>query len=112
MIKVTPDMTSTVAKRLTKLKSDITLSVLSGNYKDFKTAMKEHAKLAVDNFELSKAIKQPSISVPLFSKAGLRMAKVWVLNLFRIKTPEEKLLKKMCKQEQLKQQAQKYMKNV
>ena len=42
MIKVTPDMTSTVAKRLTKLKSDITLSVLSGNYKDFKTAMKEH----------------------------------------------------------------------
>ena len=40
------------------------------------------------------------------------MFKVWFLNLFRIKTPEEKLLKQMGKQEKLKREAQKYMSNI
>lgn len=101
-------MSSPVAKRIAQLKSDMVFSAALGNYKVFKQAIKEHAKLAVDNFELSKNISGPSVKAPLFSKAGLRMAKVWILNMFRIKTPEEKLLKKMAKQEKLKQEAQKY----
>ena len=109
MIKISPDLTSPVAKRIAKLKSDMVFSAAAGNYKIFKNAMKEHAKLAVDNFELSKNISAPSVKAPLFSKAGLRMAKVWFLNMFRIKTSEEKLLKKMAKQEKLKQEAQKYI---
>ncbi len=109
MIKILPDMSSPVAKRITKLKSDMVFSAISGDYKVFKQSIKEHAKLAVDNFELSKNISGPSVKVPLFSKAGLRMAKVWFLNLLRIKTPEEKLLKKMAKQEKLKQEVQKYL---
>ncbi len=108
MIKILPDITSPVAKRIVQLKSDMAFSAAVGNYKVFKQAIKEHAKLAVDNFELAKTIPSPSIKAPLFSKTGLRMAKVWFLNLLRIKTPEEKLLKKMAKQEKLKQEAQKY----
>lgn len=37
------------------------------------------------------------------------MAKVCFLNLFRVKTPEEKALKQMAKQEKLKREAEKYM---
>ena len=89
MVKISPDLTSPVAKQLAQLKSD--------------------AKLAVDNFELSKSVKAPQINAPLFSKTGIRMAKVWFLNLFRIKTPEEKALKQMAKQAKLKREAEKYM---
>ncbi len=109
MIKVSPDITSPVAKRIAQLKAEIVFSAATGDYKVFKTAMKEHAKLAVDNFELSKYVSAPKVKAPLFSKTGLKLAKVWFLNLFRIKTPEEKLLKKMAKQEKLKQEAQKYI---
>lgn len=112
MLKISPDITSPVAKRLTQLKSEMVISSVTGNYKAFKSAIKEHAKLAVDNFELSKNLASPSVKAPLFSKIGLKMAKVWVLNLLRIKTPEEKLLKKMAKQERLKQEAQKYISNI
>lgn len=111
MIKISPDLSSPVAKKLAQLKSDLVFSAATGNYKGFKNAMKAHAKLAVDNFELSKSVKAPEIKAPLFSKTGIKMAKVWFLNLFRIKTPEEKALKQMAKQEKLKRQAQKYMSN-
>ena len=108
MIKISHDLASPVANRIAKLKSDMVFSAAAGNYKVFKHAIKEHAKLAVDNFELSKNLSTPSVKAPLFSKTGLRIAKVWFLNMFRIKTPEEKLLKKMAKQEKLKQKIQKY----
>lgn len=109
MLKVLPDVTSPVAKRMAQLKAEIAFSAAAGDYKNFKTAMKEHAKLTVNNFELSKYIAGPKIKAPLFTKTGWQMAKVWFLNLFRIKTPEEKLLKKMAKQEKLKLEAQKYI---
>ena len=112
MVKISIDLASPVTKRLIQLKSDLVFSAATGNYKGFKNAVKEHAKLAVDNFELSKSIKAPEIKAPLFSKTGIRMAKVWFLNLFRVKTPEEKALKQMAKQEKLKREAQKYMSNV
>ncbi len=109
MVKISPDLTSPVAKKLAQLKSDLVFSAATGNYKEFKNAMKAHAKLAVDNFELSKSVKAPEIKAPLFSKTGIRMAKVCFLNLFRVKTPEEKALKQMAKQEKLKREAEKYM---
>ena len=93
--------TKPIARKIAQLKSDIVYSAVSGNYKDFKTASKEHAKLAVSNYGIAKSIPAPSIKVPLFSKSGLKMAKVCFLNLFRIKTPEEKLLRQMQKQEKI-----------
>lgn len=111
MIKISPDVTSPVAKKLAQLKSDLVFSAATGNYKRFKTAAKEHAKLAVDNFELSKSVRAPQIKASLFSKTGMKIFKVWFLNLFRIKTPEEKLLKQMGRQEKLKREAAKYMSN-
>ena len=98
-----------IARKIAQLKSDIVYSAALGNYKGFKAASKEHAKLAVENFDVARQIPAPSFKAPLFSKAGLRMAKVWFFNKFRIKTPEEKLLKQMGKQERLKQQAKKYI---
>lgn len=92
-----------ITNRLTQLRNDMAYSVITGNYKAFKTATKEHAKLAVDNFELAKTIKTPKVKVPLFSKYGLNMAKVWFLNLFRIKTPAERKLKIMSKLEKANQ---------
>lgn len=104
MAKVKFDpVTKPVARKIAQLKSDIVFSSVLGDYKGFKTAVKEHAKLAVENFELSKSIPAPSMKVPLFSKAGLNMglnmAKVWFLNKFRIKTPAEKQLKQLAKRE-------------
>ena len=63
----------------------------------------DYAKLAVKNFELLAETTSPSIKVPLFSKLGLKMAKVWLLNKFRVKTPEEKALKKLVKEYKNKQ---------
>ena len=86
-----------VRNRLTQLKSEKILSALSGDYQGYKQAVKDFAKLAVENFdELKKLPPQQKITVPLFSKLGFRMAKVWFLEKFRVKTPEEKALKKMC----------------
>ena len=100
MAKVKFDpVTKPVARKIAQLKSDIVFSSVLGDYKGFKTAVKEHAQLAVENFELSKSIPAPSMKVPLFSKAGLNMAKVWFLNKFRIKTPAEKQLKQLAKRE-------------
>ena len=143
MIKINPEINpAALTKKIRDLRSDMVSAVYRGNYKEYKSALKEHAKLAVDNFELTKEVKSPNLNVPIFkpvklpffkkvrlmgyignsptydyvprkiyvpSKQALRMAKVWFLDLFRVKTPEEKLLKKMVKQEKLKQEAQKYM---
>lgn len=89
-----------VRNRLAQLKSEKMLSVLTGDYKGYKQAAKDYAKLALENFDELKTLPSPQkITVPLFSKAGLRMAKVWFLEKFRVKTPEEKALKKMCERD-------------
>lgn len=92
-----------IRNRLAQLKSEKMLSVLTGDYKGYKQAAKDYAKLAVKNFDEVKDLPvQPKVTVPLFSKAGFRMAKVWFLEKFRIKTPEEKQLAKIAKREELK----------
>ncbi len=98
MAKINP-----IIRKLSSLKSDQVYSVAMGDYKGFKKASIDYAKLAVKNFELLAETTSPSIKVPLFSKLGLKMAKVWLLNKFRVKTPEEKALKKLVKEYKNKQ---------
>ena len=79
---------------LAKLRTTTMLAAATGNYKEFKESTKAFAKIAVEDLDAMKELPAQKITVPLFSKAGLNMAKVWFLNKFRIKTPEEKLVKK------------------
>ncbi len=106
MIKVSP-----IIEKLSSLKYDQAISVIKGNYKGYKNASKEYAKIAVKNFDESLQAKGPEIKVPLFSAYGLRFVKVWFLNKFRIKSPEEKAFKKMCKEYKMKQEISKMIKN-
>ncbi len=92
-----------VRNRLVQLKSEKMLSVLIGDYKSYKKAAKDFAVLAVNNFDEFKSLSaQQKVSAPLFSKLGFRMAKVWFLEKFRVKTPEEKQLAKLSEREALK----------
>jgi hypothetical protein len=68
---------------------------ISGNYKAYKKARKEYASLAIQDFDTVRTMKAPKVTAPLFSKCGLNMLCVYVRDLFRIKTPDEKTLKKM-----------------
>lgn len=91
--------TRAVTKKLTKLKSDITKSALFGDCEGFKNAKIKYSKEAVKNFELAKSIKTKTVTAPLFSKWGFNMLKVCIYDLFRKKTPEEKLYKRMCEED-------------
>ena len=91
MAKVQP-----ILDNLTKLRYDQAISLMTGDYKGFKQASKDFASIAVKDFELAKQVKGPVVkNVPLFSRTGFKMAKVWFLNLFRIKTTDEKELAKL-----------------
>lgn len=96
--------TAQISRKLTQLKSDIVFSSVLGNYKDYKNAKKAYAELAKDNFELSMQAKGPKVDrIPLFSKTGLRIFKIMLLDMFRIKTPAEKEFSKLVKLEKAKQ---------
>lgn len=104
MVKISP-----IVEKLSSLKYDQIISAVSGNYKGFKNASKEYAKIAVKHFDEALQAKGPEIKAPLFSAYGLKMMKVWFLNKFRIKSPEEKTLKKMSKEYKMKQKIAKLM---
>ncbi|MBR6301833.1 hypothetical protein IKR55_03755 [bacterium] len=92
-------LTPVQLNRVKELKTHIVFNQALGNYKEFKAAVKEYSKLAVQDFDTIMQLPSSSVSnVPLFSKMGMRMFKIWVLEKFRIKTPEERLLKKMSKE--------------
>ncbi len=96
-----------IVQRLQQLRSDKIFNYVFGDYKGYKTAAKEFAKLSVENPESFKILQQtpaPKITVPMFSKPGLKMLKVWFLDKFRVKTPEEKALKKMCQRDYFEKQ--------
>ena len=83
----------TTLERLTKLRYNQVISTLAGDYTGFRNASKEFASIAVKDFEIAKQVKGPVVqNVPLFSKTGMKMAKVLFLNLFRKKTADEKTL--------------------
>lgn len=102
MLKVNIVNNETAILNMKRLKSNMAMSAMLGNYREFKTASKEYASSAVKDYELAKSIPFPKIKAPLFSKVGLNMLKVCVLNFFRSKTPDEKLLKKLSLEEKLK----------
>ncbi len=99
-----------IVQRITQLRNEVAYSAFEGNYKNFKFAAKEHAKLVLEHYELSKQAGHPSFKVPLFSKAGLRMMKVMFLNFFRIKSPAEKELKSRRRSDLMRQQAERFVK--
>ena len=92
-----------VTGRLAQLRSERMLSWLTGDYKGYKAASKEFSKLALNNQDAFKNLAPvPKVTVPLFSKTGLKMMKIWFLEKFRIQTPEEKAFKKMAEKEAVK----------
>lgn len=99
-----------IRESVIKMKNDVVYSALTGKYKNYKNARKTYAKFAVDNFELCKNIPSPNASVPIFSKIGFNMLKIWFLDLFRPKTKDEKKLKQMAFEEKVKQQINNSMK--
>lgn len=100
-----------IVQRITQLRNEAAYSAFEGNYKNFKNAVKENARLTLENYELAKQAGRPSISnISLFSKPGLRMMKVMILNFFRIKTPEEKKLYELRRSELMRKQAEGYIK--
>ena len=102
--------TDSIKQQLSYLRKEVVYSALGGNYKNFKVATKEHAKLAVNNYDIAKQVKSPKITVPIFSKYGFNLLKVMVLNFFRKKSPEENLLRKIAKEEKIKNDVNSFMK--
>ena len=100
------------AEKLTRLRNRVVYSVVEGSFKKYKTAAKECAKYTLENYELAKKTKSPQLKAPIFSEVGLNMMKIWFLNLFRKKSPEEKALRKMQKEEKARAYADKFMKQV
>ena len=83
--------------RVSQLRNSMMMDAILGNYKDFKNAKKEYASIVIQDFDAIKKLPAQKAEVPLFSKYGLRMIYVMIRDFFRIKTPEEKCLKKMGK---------------
>lgn len=96
-------LTPVQINRVNKLRTSIILDAALGNYKNYKNAKKEYASLAVKDYQTIKNLPAPKFSVPLFSKTGFNLLFVRFLELFRIKTPDEKLFKKMAKEDAIKQ---------
>lgn len=95
--------------RFVKLKQDIAVSALMGNYKGFKENCKTLATEAVKDFESckeSRFLSPQKVSLNSMStieklKILKNVLKIKLLDAFRIKTPDEKLFRKMCKEEEL-----------
>ena len=81
-------------ERVKFLRSSMVYDAISGNYKAYKEARKEYASLAIKDFDAVRQVKAPKVTAPIFSKPGFNMLCVYLRDLFRIKTSEEKLLKK------------------
>lgn len=96
-------LTVTQLQRAQFLRSSMMFDALFGHYKSFKEAKKEYASLAVQDFQKVMSLPKPSASAPLITKYGLNMLYVAIRDFFRIKTPDEKLLKKMGYEEYKKQ---------
>ena len=82
-------------ERVRQLRSSMVYDAILGNYKAYKEARKEYASLAIQDFDTVRQMKAPKATAPLLSKYGFNMLLVYVRDLFRIRTPDEKLFKKM-----------------
>lgn len=80
-------------RKLIQLRNNMMFDAMLGKYKSYKKSVREYAEFAVENKELLEKLPQQSVNnIPLFSKLGLRMLKIMILNKFRIKSPAEKEL--------------------
>ena len=80
-----------------------------GSYKDYREAKNIYVKEAVENFHLLKYVNNPITinNVNIFSKMGRNMIKNTLLDKFRIETKDEKMLKKLAKEEMSKKELHK-----
>ena len=78
-------------QKIAKLKTDIAWSALQGRYKEYKTAVKSLASEGVKDFETVKDIQGMQVkgAIPIFSKAGMHILKIKILEAFRVKTLEK-----------------------
>lgn len=84
------DLSSPLAQKISKLKFDTTISVITGDFKTARTAHQELAKIGIDNFELITKVPNPvQGQFSLFSKEGWNALKFMISEKFRRKTPEE-----------------------
>lgn len=104
MVKV-----NSVLERAQVLKNNMAYASVLGHYKEYKEAAKEYAKIGVQHFEDIRKLPSPKVTVPLFSRPGMRILKVMILNYFRIKTPEEKEFKKLTTEYKQKAEAERFI---
>ena len=89
-------MQSPIARKLYELKFQSSTAILTGNYKEARTAQKEFAKLAVKNFDIALQVPAPiKAKFSLFSKQGLKCLKFMIYKAFCKSSPEEKELKSL-----------------
>ena len=92
--------TAAKAAKMFELRNSISSSILSGNFKQARTAQKEFAKAAVEDFDVFKTLPTIKITnVPLiaWAIAGFRNLEYKVYKLFSKTIPEEKQLSKQYK---------------
>lgn len=94
---------SPIQYSLFQLRQNSVVSCLTGNYKEFVKTHKELAAIAVKHFdEFVKIPSMEKVNFSLFSPEGFNSLKVIIKDLFRKKTPEEKLFSKMIYESKLK----------
>ncbi len=90
--------------------------LFNGNYKKYKASSVEYSKFAVNNFEITKELKQPTITFhwlnPLNIFYWARMGRVLILDALRTKTPEEILHRKLGQAEKMKVNKEKEIINI
>lgn len=90
-----------IGSELQSLRTQKMMNYVTGDYKAYKKSAKQFAKLAVENPDVFREFMhtpRPEVKLPLFSKYTLKMLKIWFCEKFRIKTPEEKELKKIVQE--------------
>ncbi len=90
---------SPVGQKLANIRLDKMVAFVKGDYQGYKRASQEFAELGVKHFEEVKKLPTHNVGVSIFSKTGLKMMKVWILDKFRIKSPAEKTFNKMAEDE-------------
>ena len=90
--------------------------LFNGNYKKYKTSSIEYSKFAVNNFEITKELKQPKITFHWLNPFNIfywaRMGRVLILDALRTKTPEELLHRKLGQAEKIKINKEKEINNI
>ena len=91
-----------IVAKLWQLRFDLQYYFINGSYKEYKNAKKAYAEYAVENYQLLQQVNNPiqiRNSIPVFSKMGRNILKNALLDKLRIKTPAEKKLIALHKEE-------------